>query len=567
MLRTRLVLFFVLLIACFLPARASTLLTTASTTCTTTSCASIIVPADVGTVAVQIDNHVFSGAVQFEGSADGGTTFAAMTDITGSDTSATAAGLWQFNAAGLTNFRVRCSTHTSGAIGVSITKSKASPGAGGGGGGGVSTTVQQGSPPWSVTCVGCEGLAATDYGTTGAPSAHILTVQGNASGIPQPVSLPTATVSTLTPPAAITGYATSANQINGAHSAQMIEGVANGTPVPVSGTVTVSGTATVTTNADTSAGTTASSKFFTIGGKTNDGTPQYQMLPLGAAGRSVIIEGYGGGTAVPISGSVTTSGTATVNVISGFATDTHLTNPQATRAGILPTTFVGFVGSDYGTSCTGSTACAQTPRIDSNGGIYTQGMVASGAADAGNPHKIGGVFNTTQPTVTNGQRVDAQMTSRGATIVASGIEGLLIKTGDGTGTANDATHPIYVVPPGADPCDTSTVTGIPINQTGNTQLVALSGSTKIYICDVLVVTPDAESLNFVEGTGSVCGTGTAGVTGGSTAATGMAFSANGGFVLGNGGRTVMSTATAGDALCLFQTGSGQVSGRIRYVQK
>jgi len=32
------------------------------------------------------------------------------------------------------------------------------------------------------------GLAATDYGTTGAPSAHILTVQGNAAGVAQPVS-------------------------------------------------------------------------------------------------------------------------------------------------------------------------------------------------------------------------------------------------------------------------------------------------------------------------------------------------------------------------------------------
>lgn len=43
-----------------------------------------------------------------------------------------------------------------------------------------------------------------------------------------------------------------------------------------------------------------------------------------------------------------------------------------------------------------------------------QGNVASGAADSGNPVKIGGVYNTTLPVVTNGQRVDIQASSQGA---------------------------------------------------------------------------------------------------------------------------------------------------------
>ena len=112
------------------------------------------------------------------------------------------------------------------------------------------------------------------------------------------------------------------------------------------------------------------------------------------------------------------SGTATVNVISGFATDTHLTNPQATRAGILPTTFVGFVGSDYGTSCTGSTACAQTPRIDSGGGVYTQGMVPHGTADSGNPHKVGYRAAASEITaVADGARTDGIATEEGAALV------------------------------------------------------------------------------------------------------------------------------------------------------
>lgn len=50
------------------------------------------------------------------------------------------------------------------------------------------------------------------------------------------------------------------------------------------------------------------------------------------------------------------------------------------------------------------------------------GNVASAVADTGNPVKVGGPFNTTQPTVTNGQRVDFQATSRGAQIVATGTD-------------------------------------------------------------------------------------------------------------------------------------------------
>lgn len=46
--------------------------------------------------------------------------------------------------------------------------------------------------------------------------------------------------------------------------------------------------------------------------------------------------------------------------------------------------------------------------------VTAVGNVASGASDSGNPLKIGAVYNSTQPTVTTGQRVDLQATARGA---------------------------------------------------------------------------------------------------------------------------------------------------------
>lgn len=53
-------------------------------------------------------------------------------------------------------------------------------------------------------------------------------------------------------------------------------------------------------------------------------------------------------------------------------------------------------------------------RGDATGGAWAQGNVASGATDAGNPVKVGGVFNTTVPTLTTGQRGDFQLGTRGS---------------------------------------------------------------------------------------------------------------------------------------------------------
>lgn len=52
-------------------------------------------------------------------------------------------------------------------------------------------------------------------------------------------------------------------------------------------------------------------------------------------------------------------------------------------------------------------------RGDTNG-AYAQGNVASGVADAGNPVKIGGRYNSTLPTLTDGQRGDLQLGTRGS---------------------------------------------------------------------------------------------------------------------------------------------------------
>lgn len=54
--------------------------------------------------------------------------------------------------------------------------------------------------------------------------------------------------------------------------------------------------------------------------------------------------------------------------------------------------------------------------------VTATGNIASGSSDSGNPLKIGGVFNTTQPTFTTGQRGDLQLTARGGVIVSTGTD-------------------------------------------------------------------------------------------------------------------------------------------------
>lgn len=64
------------------------------------------------------------------------------------------------------------------------------------------------------------------------------------------------------------------------------------------------------------------------------------------------------------------------------------------------------------------------------------GTVASGTADSGNPVKVGGVFRSTMPTLTDGQRGDLQLDNRAGLLVSIKGTGT---TAANVGTALDAT--------------------------------------------------------------------------------------------------------------------------------
>lgn len=122
-----------------------------------------------------------------------------------------------------------------------------------------------------------------------------------------------------------------------------------------------------------------------------------------------------------------------------------------------------------------------------------------------------------------------------------------------------------------DPCNQLTKSGAPINLTASGQVITGTSAKKTYICSIDLVSATAQNIALVEGTGTVCATNIFGLAGGTSAATGWNFAANGGLTKGSGAGSVYSPSadTNGTAanVCLLLSSSGQTSGHITYVQQ
>ena len=90
---------------------------------------------------------------------------------------------------------------------------------------------------------------------------------------------------------------------------------------------------------------------------------------------------------------------------------------------------------------TGSTTAA-TQATASNLNAQVVGTVASGAPDSGNPVKVGGVYNSTLPTLTDAQRGDFQLNNRGAIYTAQSFSGVICGQLPDNSDAN-AASPVY----------------------------------------------------------------------------------------------------------------------------
>lgn len=91
----------------------------------------------------------------------------------------------------------------------------------------------------------------------------------------------------------------------------------------------------------------------------------------------------------------------------------------------------------------------------------------------------------------------------------------------------------------------------------------LSGASNYYyVCSINLTVGAANNVALVDDDTDGCGSVTSGLAGGTSAATGWNFAANGGLTLGNGLGTVAKTNGTNRVLCLVTSGTAQTSGTI-----
>ena len=110
---------------------------------------------------------------------------------------------------------------------------------------------------------------------------------------------------------------------------------------------------------------------------------------------------------------------------------------------------------------------------------------------------------------------------------------------------------------------------VDINTTANAQLIAGVSGRKIYFCSGNIqMNGGANTVAFVSGTGSTCGTGTStipGFQGSTTAANGYSFAANSGMPwLGMSGSAFARTTNNGDNVCILVGSATRVVGGLSY---
>lgn len=230
-------------------------------------------------------------------------------------------------------------------------------------------TVQQGTPPWSVSQSGSWTVAATQSGTwsTGrtwtlaSGTDSVSAVQSgtwNITNISGTISLPT-------------GASTSALQTTG--NASLV---------------------TIATN------TTQLAQGSTTSGQSGE----LQMGAVTTASPSYS-NGQTNSLSLTTAGALRVDGSAVTQPVSGTVAVTQSTSPWIVS---------GTVTANAGT---GNFTVVQATASNLNAQVV--GNVASLSSDSGNPIKTGGVYNSTPIAPTNGQRADTQVSSDGSTLVAS----------------------------------------------------------------------------------------------------------------------------------------------------
>lgn len=193
--------------------------------------------------------------------------------------------------------------------------------------------------------------------------------------------------------------------INNASGGSAVNIQDGGNSITVDGTVTANAGTNLNTSALALAATQTDKSQFT---KLTDGT---DTALITASGELNVLATAQPGVDI---GDVTinnASGAAAVNIQDGGNSITVDGTVAATQSG----TWTVQPGNTANTTAWKVDGSAVTQPVSGTvTSSNTTGNVAAAATDSGNPVKVGGKYNTTMPTYTDGQRGDAEITSRGA---------------------------------------------------------------------------------------------------------------------------------------------------------
>jgi hypothetical protein len=286
-----------------------------------------------------------------------------------------------------------------------------------------------------------------------------------------------------------------------------------------------------------------------------------------------------------VSGAVTTSGTATVI---GTLT-TNNAAPAGTNVGVLPAVAnaaqKSYTEADQVLLSTDLKGSQRTRIQDAAGNDRGVNVDASNRLTIDNTSWIGStaptvgsktaanslpvVIASDQASIPVAATLNAETTKVIGTVRAQGNLGAAMDAATGAappanailagGITSGATGGFMA---GIPICDSQQAVNI---STITTTLIVTGVSGRhIRICAFQLVTAAANNVAWLSGTGATCGTGTAGISGGTTAASGYNFAANGGLTAGSGLGTVLKTAATGDSICLVTSATTQLSGTVSY---
>lgn len=230
-------------------------------------------------------------------------------------------------------------------------------------------------------------------------------------------------------------------------------------------------------------------------------------------------------------------------------------------------TLRGMTGLGLGSTFSQTVAIvdASGNQITTFGSTNAEGPVTAGTV-ATKSILLGCQYLSSAQTFTNAQQGAVLCSANGHAIVDVGN---VNSNGQAT-AANSSPVVLASNQTAADPCMFQAKTNLPISQNGTSsvQLIALSGSTSIYVCSLSLIAAGATTVALTTGTGSACVTGNAAVLGSTTSniANSLSFAANGGLTLGNGQGTIAKGAASSE-LCMINGSNVFVSGNLTYVQQ